>query len=152
MKREFIGFTKIGSDKDPGVNLVQKELFKQAIRDLGEGVKIKLTIENYRKKRSLSQNGLWHKLIDIIAKETGMPKEGLKEVLKQKFIKEEPLRDVDGNEVVDEETGEVLSYRPGSSDLKTDEMMVLIDETYEWAKDFLGIILPTVEEMKNNNF
>lgn len=103
------------------------------------------TLKTMARKRSLKQNGVLHWYLNEIADHTGMDMAKIKEALKYKFVSK-PLLDTNDQEMVDEDTGEVLSYIPSTTEMSTLEMLEFTDKIRLWAQDFLGLILPLPDE------
>lgn len=148
MKKRNLAF-KYTKDGQPALKMVSKKSFMDDLSDFEDGAKVWVTVENYVRKRSLSQNNLFHWYIDLIAKETGNDFDHVKEFMCTRFIAMRPLRDLRGEEVVDEETGEIIMYRPGTSKLEADEFGSLIDNTYQYSLQELNYILPLPEDLTN---
>jgi len=98
-----------------------------------------ITVERKKRKRSLSQNAYLHGIVIPMAKEGlldvgyRLSTQETKDLLKSKFAIFEK---------VNEETGEILEYVKGTSDMTTTELMVLIKQIQQWASEFLGIVIP----------
>ena len=93
-----------------------------------------ITIEPHRKKRSLSQNGLYWKWLDetvaLVSKETGNDSDDLHEFFKQKFTMPKTFG-VNGE----------ACRRWTTTTLTTGEMSEFIDRVYAWVTSELGIML-----------
>lgn len=98
-----------------------------------------ITIEPYRKKRSLSQlrlMWLWiSEVAEHVREHTGMDSEDVHAFLKEKFL---PPRII-------EIAGEAVEYRT-TTKLTTAEMSEYMDRIYAWATTELGLLLPLPEE------
>ena len=98
-----------------------------------------ITIEPYRKKRSLSQlrlMWLWiGEVAEHVREHTGMDSEDVHAFLKEKFL---PPRII-------EIAGEAVEYRT-TTKLTTAEMSEYMDRIYAWATTELGLLLPLPEE------
>ena len=88
-------------------------------------------IKPYRRNRSLEQNALWHKHIQIIASETGNDFDAVKDYLKRRFMAPK----------VKEAFGEVIEVRE-TRKANVAEMTELMDKTAAFAAQELGIRLP----------
>lgn len=100
---------------------------------------VQVTIEPYRKKRSLSQlrlMWLWiSEVAEHVREHTGMDSEDVHAFLKEKFL---PPRII-------EIAGEAVEYRT-TTKLTTAEMSEYMDRIYAWATQELGLLLPLPEE------
>lgn len=90
----------------------------------------------HRKRRSLDQNALYHKIIGAIADQTGHSHDEIHEWAKAEFL---PPRSV-------EIDGRRHEYRT-TTKLDTAEMSRLIDKLYAFGASELGLILPHPSEM-----
>lgn len=115
-----------------------KESFK-------DGERVIVTIQPRKKKRSLSQNSYLHMLLQMIADETGNSLEVIKTTIKAMYAKKE-LTDKHGDPLIDENTGEAAYYIQETSDMSVEEMMLLTENVKEFARDFLGMVLPEPSE------
>ena len=148
MKKQIIAFV---ADDCKSWRVIDKSLFLQFLSDFGSGTKLKLTIENYRPQRSLSQNNVFYWWVDLLSEELSIETERLKEVLKYKFLRR-PVLDSKGEEMVDEETGEVEWYVPSTTELDKLEYSVFLDKIFIWAQDFANTSLPLPDENYKINF
>lgn len=97
-----------------------------------------VTVEPYKKHRSLSQNNLMWLWNSIIARETGDDVDWVHETLKKKFL---PLEER-------ECLGEVVSRR-ATRTLNTEKMTEYLNRVQAFAASELGILLPVPEDEKN---
>lgn len=148
MKRNLVMFT---SEDCTSLIPASVSEFKRHIGDFGPQVKVTVTIENYKRTRSLGQNNLLHKYLTKMGEEIGYDLNEMKDLMKLKFGVMEPVVDKNGNEVYDPETGELQEKQKSTADYKTDEMTVFIDKIRQFSHEVLGCYLPTVEEMKQFN-
>lgn len=107
-----------------------------------EGKTVNVTIQLHRKRRSNPQNAyMWGVVIPLI-------QEGLKDATGE-------VRDFESihyqillplfapkREIVNKETGEVVSEKMTSSEMTTTEMMEYFQSIQKWAAEFLGINIP----------
>lgn len=113
---------------------------RQAFEGLEDGI-YKVTIKP-NKRRSLRQNAYYHAVVCVMVAE-GLRNIGYREVrdgedahgvLKSLFLKKKEIN---------EETGEVLTEREGSTKkLTTGEMEEYLDRVRQWAVEYLGISIP----------
>jgi hypothetical protein len=95
-----------------------------------------VTIEPYRKKRTLSQNAYLHLLLGIIADETGNSIDDVKEAYRDMFLGKVPVTLGAEERMVGRST----------TTLETVEMNELIEKIRAHAAAELGISLPIPEE------
>lgn len=114
--------------------------------------RFKITIRNDRPKRSTAQNSYWWGIIIphvvVGLRETGVGwmdpnskehREIAHEMLLRKFLNNgEVLRLADGTEFIG---------RSSSTRLTTEEMTQLIETVRNWALEFLGMHIPTPDEL-----
>lgn len=117
----------------------QRAIVMRAIEELRLDKPIVVTIEPYKKKRSLSQNALlWKRHTEItnaISEYTGYSAEDVHEILKQKFLQPTIL----------EINGQIVK-RYSSKNLTTAEMTKFMDQIEAFAQTELGIILTNPED------
>jgi len=108
--------------------------------NLEGGRKWQVTIEPFKKKRTLSQNALMWKWIgevaNLVHKETGQDADDIHEFFKTKFL---PARIV-------EIAGETIERRT-TTKLSTQEMSDYMTKIHAFVTSELGFILPLPEEM-----
>lgn len=149
MKRSLIVFS---DPENSCLKPISMREFKRILDDFGQGAKLSMTLENYRRKRSLSQNNLLHLYLGVIENETGESSKRLKEIFKMQYGVKEPLLDKNGKEMVDEYTGEIQKYFVSTADYTTEQMSAFIEKIIRWTYEFYpDIILPDPEDAKNNN-
>ena len=99
----------------------------------------RVTVEQYRKRRSLSQNSLmwlWiGEVADYVGKHTGQDADDIHEFFKQKFL---PPRII--------EVGGVTVDVRSTAKLTTLEMTIYMDRIYAWVTTELGLLLPLPQE------
>lgn len=147
MKRSFIAFSN--SDSVRGLDSLSRNQERLAMEPF-KGEKVVVTIENYKRTRSLGQNNLFHLICGVLAKELGETMLDMKIQLKAWYGVWEPRVDKSGNEIVDAETGEIMMRLKSTSDYSTEEKTALIDGTYDFAKK-AKVKLPDPEDLRNNN-
>ena len=148
MKRNLIAFT----DPDGNwLNFASTSDFKRAIKDFGEGVKLSITLEKWRPKRSPSQNNLLHMYLNIISEYTGQDIQTIKDVCKLQFGIREAMLNKDGEEIVDQDTGEIVGVFKSTSEYTTLEMTIFIDELIKWGVSTFHLSFPDPEDLRNNS-
>ncbi len=99
-----------------------------------------VTVEPFKKKRTLSQNGLYWKwlerTVDIVARETGNDKDDLHDIFKEKFLTPK-IVEFDGQ----------VHRKYSTKNLTTAEMSEYMNRIYAFVTSQLGIILPIPEEL-----
>lgn len=148
MKKQIISFVK---DDCSGLRMLDRELFLQFLSDFGAGCKLKLTVEHYFPQRSLKQNGTIHWWFDLLAEECGLSPARMKEILCYKYLRR-PALDNKGEEIVDDNTGEVAWYVKSTADLDKAEMVIFMDEIWLWALYNRNLELPKPDENYKINF
>jgi hypothetical protein len=164
MKSTFFSTVKDGK--------LQKNTTLNILHELAqlEGKRIVVTIEKQKSSRSLQQNKLYWVYIDILSKELGHSKDEMHELVKYKFLKlKRFISVVNGKSVilaledgiyVDLSTGEIHDIEKvepydkigSTTSLTKSEFIDFIDNLITWAKDFLGITLPSPEEQQTINY
>ena len=129
--------------KRPPIIIRDESLRQRVIELVGAldlGKPWQVTIEPYRKKRTLSQNALmwkWiHEVAHHVSEHTGHTEDEIHDFFKQQFL---PPKIV-------EIGGKVSTYRTTTT-LKTKEMSEYMDKIYAWATSELGLMLRLPEEM-----
>ncbi len=108
---------------------------------LFEGKRIKITVTDFKEKRTVRQNRLFWMYVTIIADELGYDKEEMAEIIKFKFLL---------TEKVIEETGEVMQYVESTTKLNKDHFRVFIDKIIRWSAEQFNIVLPLPEDQKHD--
>lgn len=119
-------------------NALDRECFKARVKKLYEqGAKVEL--KEIRQKRTLSQNAIFHLWIALIADHIGeYDRESLKRDIKQLFL--------GSSEAYNRFTGETIQVEAKTSKLTTEQMSDLLSRVQHWAREELGIYLPSPEE------
>lgn len=113
---------------------VDMNMFNFCISDFQNGEEVTVTIESKVRPRSVEQNGLFYKYVDIIHKYTGNLATTIKHLAKMEA------------NIRHEETGQLKS----TAIMNTVEMNKLIDTIYRIGTD-AGISMPLPEDLKNKN-
>lgn len=112
----------------------------EALRGLPVG-RFVVTISKYKKKRSLSQQGYYFKviipavrqgLIDRGFEADKLDNEATHELLKTKFLKED----------LPNEHGEFVTIVKSTTNLSTVDFMAYVEDIYRWSSDFLSVVIP----------
>ena len=164
MKSTFFSTVKDGK--------LQKNTTQNILQELAhlEGKRVVITIEKQKSSRSLQQNSLYWVYIDILSQELGHSKDEMHELVKYKFLKlKRFISVVNGKSVilaledgiyVDVSTGEIHDIEKvepydkigSTATLTKSEFIDFVDNLITWAKDFLGITLPSPEEQQTINY
>lgn len=99
-----------------------------------DGLKVTVTIEPYARTKELSQMGLFHAYVKYISDHTGDDKDSEKINMKKRYG-------------VSNDDGTLKSL----TKYTTTEMNTLIQGTFIFTTQFLGINVPTPEEWKTKN-
>lgn len=91
-----------------------------------------------KKKRGLSQNNLWHKWIDLMAKEAGCSPSDMKVDVKRQIL--------GMKESINLFTGEVTYKDYSSADLTKEQFSRLMIQTQVLASEYYGMTLPSPDE------
>ena len=91
-----------------------------------------------KKKRSLSQNDLWHLWIDRMAKEAGETPKKMKRDVKRRIL--------GMKEDVNVFTGEITYDEYSSADLTKEQFSRLMIQTQVLASEYYGMTLPSPDE------
>jgi hypothetical protein len=145
VKKSLVAF-KNGRKLDP-VSMIEWNRIMSLFPD---GTKVTVTIENYKRKRSLSQNNYLHVILQYIADYTGEDLPSIKALMKENFGLREAVLDRNGNEMPDH-NGEVLERLKSTNSYTTSEMTAFIDRIRVWAANYLDIHTPDAESYRNYN-
>jgi polyhydroxyalkanoate synthesis regulator phasin len=131
--------------------IYQKQYFDDFLKQFA-GKSVKVTVEKWKKQRSLNQNAYYHgslivQVIDALVN-SGYPRSELSaeivhDMLKAKFLKKD---------IVNEQTGEVLRVIVSTSSLTTTEFMDYIDDIARWMAEYLNTVLILPNEQSTLNF
>ena len=94
-----------------------------------------VTVARKTKKRTLSQNGLYHQWVGIIAEETGNDHEDVHDEFKRRWV---PPKEI---EIFGEKR-----MRQSTTDFDTRGMTDYMEKVYAFSVGELGILLPLPEE------
>lgn len=139
MKRKQIGRIDLSDPNSPKLKY-DVRIMKEDLKAFKDGARVNIIIETYSPKRSLAQNSLFHIWNKILAEEVGIDVEEMKQLLKDKFLRE-AIKDRHGNYVIDE-NGELQFKTRDTSGLSKEEMSIFMDKVFRWALDFLNVTLP----------
>ncbi len=81
-KKSFTGFI---DHQNRVIKPISLEDFNFILQSFSHGDKVTVTVESFVRDRSLSQSGLFHKYVAIIANETGNDNDTVKKEMKKKF-------------------------------------------------------------------
>jgi hypothetical protein len=129
----------------------QKQYFNDFMKQFA-GKSVKVTVEKWKKQRSLNQNNYyWGCVLPCVIDGmvgVGYPRSVLSTILVHDFLKAKFVK----KEVVNKQTGEVISMIGSTSELSTTNMIDYIDDIKTWASEFLGIYIPDPNEQSTLNF
>ena len=127
-----------GKVKNGELKIVNRPQFNREL-EYFEGKDVEVQVRKKRKKRSLMQNAYYFGVVVPCVVE-GLKDAGYRvnrelahEFLKSKFAREE---------IVNEETGEVLSIIGSTAKMTTSKMMDYFAEITQWAAEYLNIQIP----------
>ena len=100
-----------------------------------EGEEIEIRIKVRTNNRTIQQNSLYWKWINIMSEETGFTKEEMHELIKYKFLKRTSINNNGVEEVKLKST----------TSLTVKEFTKLMDDVLYWSNNTLNINLPTYE-------
>lgn len=103
------------------------------------GKRVTISIEVYKKKRSLEQNSYyWVVVVKLISNHTGYTEDEVHEFLKSEFIGIKKVK-IGGREI---ERGKT------TTDLTTTDFMGYVAEIQQWASEKLDLYLPDPSELE----
>lgn len=151
MRRTFDGFV-IHTADDCTIHFpAEKWVYSELRKAFADGDKVTVQISTRHKQRSIKQNNLLHAYIGILADEFGYDLDTMKELIRLKWLKE-PVCDLNGDEMVDTTTGEIMFRLRSTTELTTLEMAELTEEIRIWAIQGWNVILPLPEEQQELKF
>ena len=121
-------FGKIHSNKIVWKNKTQ---LVDHIRSFKEGTVVSVEIIEAEESRSINQNRLWWKWIEILSKETGNTKEDMHTLMKYKYLLKEKMIE-----------GELHQIIGTTTTLSKEEFSKLMKDMFFWANDTLNVMLP----------
>ncbi len=124
--------------RDKPKEAIFKTLVQDFYRENPKADVATISIIEGKPKRSVSQNRLYWRYIDILAKEVGYSKDEMSLLLRNKFLQKA--------ELVTKE-GEVISQIPSTTELNVLEFVDYLWEIDMFANDF-GITLPRTGDFK----
>lgn len=139
MKLRYHGFVA----NDGRLNLYNRKGFGAAIAKHFKDAEVTLTIEKKQTERTMQQNRYyWGVIIPLVRdalKDAGYraTKDTAHRLIKHLFVQEE---------LVNEQTGELITFTGSTSSLSKDEFMVLIDHIQQWAAEEFGLVIPDPNE------
>ncbi len=119
--------------------IIRDETLRQRAIELIYGLSLDkpwmITVEPFRKKRTLSQNALMHmwvgKVVEAAAEHTGYGHDDMHQHFKEMFLTPQ-ITEISGR----------ISKRWTTTGLSTAEMAEYTDKIYAWASSELGLFLP----------
>lgn len=107
------------------------------IKGLSQQKRWRISISQYRKKRSNEQNALLHKQLSILAEHLGYSLKEMKIVAKDYLLG--PCKVIELN-------GETFKFYPETSQMTTTELAGFMNELIAWAATEFGVILPLPDD------
>lgn len=150
MKRKQLARIDLSDPNKPRLIYDAKSM-KEDLKAFKNEERVWVTVERYYRKRTGSQNSLFHVYITEIANETGQDFEDVKSTVKLLYARK-PVLDKDGMEIFNEETGERLEYVQDTSKMTTVEMADLTEKTRMFALEYFGILLELPDEQVELRF
>jgi len=123
-----------GKIQDGKLKLKDKIRFNNDLSKF-EGKDIVIKIREVEIGRSIEQNALYWKWVDIIAKELGYQKEQMNLLIKYKFLQRETVN----------EHGSVTIDLKSTATLTKEEFRKFMNDVFFWANDTFNINLPSNE-------
>ena len=121
-----------GKIQDGKLKLKDKIRFNNDLSKF-EGKDIVIKIREVEVGRSIEQNALYWKWVDIIAKELGYQKEQMNLLIKYKFLQRETVN----------EHGSVTIDLKSTATLTKEEFSKFMNDVFFWANDTFNINLPS---------
>ena len=140
MKRQVAIIDNTDPDH-PFVTFNATESFKSDLNSYKNGQRIWLSTEKYFRKRTLSQNNTFFWWIGLIAEDTGMDQDEVKDFFAKKYLTVE-IRDENDDLRCDEETGEVMTRVRSTAELNTVEFGLYLDKVWLYSTNFFNMVLP----------
>lgn len=124
--------------------IIRDETMRQRVSDLVDALDVSkpwsVTIEPFKKKRSLSQNSLMWKWLNEVAahvqRETGQDADDVHEFFKRKFLTPQVV-----------EIGGETIMKYSTKNLTVADMTEYMNRVYAFVTSELGILLPIPEEL-----
>lgn len=118
----------------------ERDSAADAIRKLSVDKPLRITIERYKPKRSLAQNRLYWKWMEVLGIHFGYSREEMHEELARLFIGEREYRGIDG----------ILRVRRESTTkLNTAAFTDYLNNIDRWAISEYSVVLPKPEDLYN---
>jgi len=139
-------------NEDGEITIRNKRGFIQDVNTFFKGKLFKMKLFQYRKTRSLPQNGYYHAcvipaVLDGLV-DNGYERHKLNSEVVHEFLKEQFLK----TEIISEKTGDVITVTKSTSELTTVEFMDYIASIQKWASEFLGIVIEDPNTQSKINF
>lgn len=152
MKNKMLAWVdKESNPEKPRYRLNEKDAMNDDLAKRKHGQRVWITIENYYRKRTVSQNNVLHWYLQEIADETGHEPDWLKEFFAKKYLTVN-LVDNDQEIQVDLETGEILTRVRSTTELNTVEFNEYTEKIRMYANEFFNLQLPLPNEEKELKF
>lgn len=129
---------QIGENKE--MEFTNKAELTSILSGFVVGDYLNVTIEKKKGKRSLAQNRLYWKIIDLINTETGNDKDEIHTFFKKKYLPKE---------FTDYETGDIYISYNSTAKLKVNEFKEYLDNVIQFTAEFFGIV---IEDVRNIDY
>ena len=104
-----------------------------------EGRQVFVSIVRQSQARTLPQNRLYWLWVGMVADHIGEDEQSVHEELKARFLQRRVVELLDGK---------TMELPPSTKRLQTTEMTVYLDKVSAWAASFLGLYLPSGDQMQ----
>jgi hypothetical protein len=145
MKLRYHGFVA----KDGRMSLYNRNGFVTEVGKHFKDCEVTVTVEKRQTERTVQQNRYyWGVIIPLIRnalRDAGYraTKDTAHRVIKHLFVQEE---------LVNEQTGELITFTGATSALSKEEFMVLIERIHQWAAEEFGLNIPDPYEQTEIEF
>jgi hypothetical protein len=145
MKLRYHGFVA----RDGQMSLYNRKGFGNEVAQHFKDSEITLTVEKKQTERTVQQNRYyWGVIIPLVRnalREAGYraTKDTAHRLIKHLFVQDE---------LINEQTGELISFTGSTSTLSKEEFMVLIARIQQWAAEEFGIAIPDPHEQTEIEF
>lgn len=132
------------------LHIIHRKQFDKEL-ELLAGKEVEVLIRKKRRYRSLPQNNYYWGVIVPMVQEALINTWGEKNISKEQ-VHEILKRECNKKELINEETGEFLTYGKDTHDLSTTEFNEYIEKCRQWSSMWLNIDIPEPDEQTMLNF